>query len=187
MEDYVWLNVFIQLMIFISPLTSYLLFFFKMMCDYINFEFIFLSTLAKKYSHTPLMGLPFCIEILLYEKVRYQFSPSQLSWERMDSEFVWCTQTMLCWILDGIFWVADRIPNILGKKKKGRIILSKIIRCTVSKKTYLFVGSCIKINSFYLVKHLAHKAFLFPNTNVIGLRDAWKPELKSVLKHFYEL
>lgn len=51
--------------------------------------------------------------------------------------------------------------------------LSKIVRCTVSKKTYLSVGSRIKINSFYLVKNIAHGEFLFPVTNITGLKDAW--------------
>lgn len=52
---------------------------------------------------------------------------------------------------------------------------------------YLFVGSCIKTNCLYVLKHLAHGEFLFPTANGLGLKDAWMLELRAVLKYFCEL
>lgn len=37
-----------------------------------------------------------------------------------------------------------------------------------------------------MLKHLAHREFLFPTT-VLGLKDAWMLELKAVLRYLCEL
>lgn len=127
-EDDVWLNVFIQLMIFISPLTSYLLFFLRWCVT---------TLILNSYSCLPLLrntvtlpswdfhsALKYCSRIKLdICSPRHNFHERGWTLSLCDVHRQCCTG----------FWmeylgVVDRIPNIL-EKKKGRIIQNNKMHC----------------------------------------------------------